>query len=94
MSGCAICQEARPKLQRRLSCGHAFCWSCIDTWLLVQPTCPLCRVHVGATLQWPSQCLVCGQCRGLDPHDDLDHTITVQFQPMNDPTAAMDTSVS
>ncbi|WOK92055.1 hypothetical protein Cni_G00746 [Canna indica] len=43
---CAVClcEFAREdKLRLLPSCGHAFHISCIDTWLLSNSTCPLCR---------------------------------------------------
>ncbi|VFQ96898.1 unnamed protein product [Cuscuta campestris] len=43
---CAVCLcEFREKDKLRLlpACGHAFHVGCIDTWLLSNSTCPLCR---------------------------------------------------
>ncbi|XP_073098652.1 RING-H2 finger protein ATL47-like isoform X2 [Elaeis guineensis] len=43
---CAVCLsefEANDKLRLLPICGHAFHISCIDTWLLSNSTCPLCR---------------------------------------------------
>ncbi|KAI5810212.1 Pex12 amino terminal region-domain-containing protein [Peziza echinospora] len=31
------------------SCGHVFCWGCIEEWCRTKPECPLCRQ--GATVQ-------------------------------------------
>ncbi|KAL4576705.1 hypothetical protein LXL04_012803 [Taraxacum kok-saghyz] len=45
-SGCSICLgEYKPADVIRLlpECGHLFHVSCIDTWLRVHPTCPVCR---------------------------------------------------
>lgn len=30
-----------------LACGHIYCAHCITTWLVQQPTCPLCRYDMG-----------------------------------------------
>ncbi|KAI3799596.1 hypothetical protein L1987_34895 [Smallanthus sonchifolius] len=45
-SGCSIClAEYKPEDVLRLlpECGHLFHLSCVDTWLKVHPTCPVCR---------------------------------------------------
>ncbi|KAK9078697.1 hypothetical protein SSX86_002754 [Deinandra increscens subsp. villosa] len=45
-SGCSIClADYKPADVIRLlpECGHLFHSSCIDTWLKVRPTCPVCR---------------------------------------------------
>ncbi|XP_071738838.1 putative RING-H2 finger protein ATL71 [Rutidosis leptorrhynchoides] len=45
-SGCSIClADYKPSDVLRLfpECGHLFHMSCIDTWLRVQLTCPVCR---------------------------------------------------
>ncbi|KAI3673488.1 hypothetical protein L6452_39607 [Arctium lappa] len=46
---CAVCLcEFSPHDHLRLIpiCSHAFHTHCIDTWLLSNPTCPLCRVNL------------------------------------------------
>ncbi|VFQ91904.1 unnamed protein product [Cuscuta campestris] len=43
---CAVCLSEfleKDKLRLLPSCGHAFHINCIDTWLLSNSTCPLCR---------------------------------------------------
>lgn len=43
---CAICLcefSEQDKLRLLPNCGHAFHMDCIDTWLLSNSTCPLCR---------------------------------------------------
>ncbi|KAJ4712293.1 RING-H2 finger protein [Melia azedarach] len=43
---CAVCLcefSEQDKLRLLPTCGHAFHISCIDTWLLSNSTCPLCR---------------------------------------------------
>ncbi|KAI3520328.1 hypothetical protein L1887_09676 [Cichorium endivia] len=45
-SGCSIClADYKPTDVIRLlpKCGHFFHRKCIDTWLKVHPTCPVCR---------------------------------------------------
>ncbi|KAI3793563.1 hypothetical protein L1987_36182 [Smallanthus sonchifolius] len=45
-SGCSIClADYTPADMLRLlpECGHLFHVSCIDTWLKIHPTCPVCR---------------------------------------------------
>lgn len=45
-SECAIClSDYKPSDVIRLlqECGHLFHVKCIDTWLNVHPTCPVCR---------------------------------------------------
>ena len=42
---CAIClvdYEAEDEL-RNLPCGHAYHKACTDSWLAVNPSCPVCR---------------------------------------------------
>jgi len=46
---CPIClEEYNSQPTTVLSCGHKFCFVCIDTWTLSSrnPTCPVCRVRV------------------------------------------------
>lgn len=48
-SGCSIClADYKPTDVLRLlpECGHLFHLSCIDTWMKVHPTCPMCRNSV------------------------------------------------
>lgn len=39
---CVLCSENR-KNTSAASCGHLFCWNCIQDCLLHQPCCPICR---------------------------------------------------
>lgn len=44
MSTCAIClEEVDTEETCNLSCGHAFHSRCIQKWLVVEPSCPVCR---------------------------------------------------
>ncbi|KAI3705276.1 hypothetical protein L1987_75511 [Smallanthus sonchifolius] len=57
-SGCSIClADYKPADGIRLlpECGHLFHCKCIDTWLKVHPTCPVCRnspLPVKLSIQW------------------------------------------
>ncbi|KAL7147049.1 hypothetical protein ABFS83_06G082200 [Erythranthe nasuta] len=45
-SSCSICladYEAADMVRLLPSCGHFFHVKCIDPWLLLHPTCPVCR---------------------------------------------------
>ena len=44
--GCAVClADYKESEEVRLlpECGHVFHRSCIDPWLMIHPTCPICR---------------------------------------------------
>jgi hypothetical protein len=48
---CAVCLcefAGEDRLRLLPLCGHAFHIDCIDTWLLSNSTCPLCRCALGA----------------------------------------------
>ena len=38
---CSICLDRR--IEKVLTCYHAFCGECIEDWRSRDPTCPLCR---------------------------------------------------
>ena len=41
---CGICMNPRQHSAAPTSCGHVFCWNCIQHWIAtVRPECPLCR---------------------------------------------------
>mmetsp|Transcript_17752 Transcript_17752/g.21704 ORF Transcript_17752/g.21704 Transcript_17752/m.21704 type:complete len:127 (+) Transcript_17752:29-409(+) len=41
---CAICMSSREHPAASTTCGHVFCWNCIQHWIAtVRPECPLCR---------------------------------------------------
>lgn len=42
---CPICME-KVQEQRTLPCGHVFCKDCINTWLVSNNSCPVCRFEV------------------------------------------------
>lgn len=48
MDSCAVCLDQFHKNQclRVLPCGHEFHRDCVDRWLLLQQTCPLCKHNV------------------------------------------------
>lgn len=43
---CAICQEEVSEPTRFIPCRHAYHLGCVQRWLAVGPTCPLCRTTV------------------------------------------------
>ncbi|KAI9074516.1 hypothetical protein K1719_043515 [Acacia pycnantha] len=49
---CAVCLcefSEQDKLRLLPQCGHAFHISCLDTWLLSNSTCPLCRATISSS---------------------------------------------
>ena len=42
---CTLCLEAM-KDPGVTTCGHVFCWTCIQDWIREKPECPLCRQHI------------------------------------------------
>ncbi|KAK2981674.1 hypothetical protein RJ640_010444 [Escallonia rubra] len=45
-TGCSIClgdYKATDTLRHLPDCGHLFHLKCIDSWLMLHPTCPICR---------------------------------------------------
>ncbi|CAH2070868.1 unnamed protein product [Thlaspi arvense] len=48
-SSCSVClgdYQAGEKLQQIPACGHTFHMDCIDIWLTLHTTCPLCRLSL------------------------------------------------
>jgi hypothetical protein len=45
---CAICLESHVSRLRRLPCMHEFHAQCVDQWLRVEPTCPVCKHPVAS----------------------------------------------
>lgn len=43
---CAICLTNNQEPYRKISCQHIFHRACLERWLHVNPTCPLCRRRV------------------------------------------------
>ena len=53
---CAICYDKiHPDNYSITKCSHMFCTSCIEAWLCVNQTCPLCRMHIPITSAIPRQ---------------------------------------
>lgn len=50
---CAVCQEALKtgEQAKLLPCKHLFHPGCIDPWLNVKNTCPVCRQEIGGQAQ-------------------------------------------
>ena len=47
-STCSICtfNYKKGEINRKLICGHNFHKPCIDPWLIINSTCPLCRANI------------------------------------------------
>lgn len=55
-SECAICYDwLQPDNYSITKCSHMFCTSCIEAWLHVNQTCPLCRMRIPITSAIPRQ---------------------------------------
>merc|ERR1711916_313012 len=52
---CAVCQEPFVSA-RTIACGHSFCGACIEQWLRVCQSCPMCR-HPVVSPPVRSRCL-------------------------------------
>ena len=53
-SCCPICLGDTDKQQvKQLACGHTYHPPCIEMWLHRNPTCPLCRIPLGARVNRP-----------------------------------------
>ncbi|SPQ93456.1 RING-type domain-containing protein [Plasmodiophora brassicae] len=52
---CVICQTefVNGDRLRHLPCNHEFHSACLDQWLVLKATCPLCRVHIGGLASRP-----------------------------------------
>jgi len=38
-------------IRKTSACNHIFCRDCLDTWLHMKPTCPICRVELVASTE-------------------------------------------
>ncbi|KAG6404508.1 hypothetical protein SASPL_136757 [Salvia splendens] len=56
--GCAVClgdYKESEEVRLMPECGHVFHRSCIDPWLVIHPTCPICRnTPVAAVVEQPA----------------------------------------
>jgi hypothetical protein len=43
--GCPICREPEDPSDKTLKCTHAFHAACLDAWLVINNTCPVCRAQ-------------------------------------------------
>lgn len=44
---CAICyDEIQKENHSKTKCGHFFCGTCLDAWLNINTTCPMCRAVI------------------------------------------------
>lgn len=43
---CPICQDPLESNCRRMRCGHVYHFSCLQPWLRIHNTCPVCRVSL------------------------------------------------
>jgi len=52
-TSCMICLSdfETGETLKMLPCGHSFHGTCVDSWLLEKPTCPLCRASIGSTIE-------------------------------------------
>uniref|UniRef100_A0A803JC67 RING-type E3 ubiquitin transferase n=1 Tax=Xenopus tropicalis TaxID=8364 RepID=A0A803JC67_XENTR len=45
-SECPICLETFDDVSYIEPCKHKFCFLCIETWIQVNGSCPMCRQHI------------------------------------------------
>jgi hypothetical protein len=75
---CAICHASKLTVSKRLKCGHRFCLQCINEWVQINPSCPLCRDSF-LVIPWPSVCIACGEKDCKNPHIELQHEIIIEY---------------
>ena len=47
---CSICQEEIDADSTIITCGHRFCTTCINEWMLISNACPICRLAIDRNL--------------------------------------------
>ena len=45
-TGCSICLSTLDQPVSLCGCGHSFCLACLQRWLLVSESCPLCKCEI------------------------------------------------
>ncbi|KAE9601444.1 hypothetical protein Lal_00023718 [Lupinus albus] len=79
---CAVCLcefSNKDKLRLVPLCSHAFHMNCIDTWLLSNSTCPLCRAPL-STSTCPLENQILNMLRITNEEDnEYQHTTTSEF---------------
>ncbi|KAK2962163.1 hypothetical protein BLNAU_2823 [Blattamonas nauphoetae] len=63
-STCPICQDSFHD-PYQLPCGHNFCRLCLESWITVHPSCPLCRevITISGEFQMsPIHSIICYSC--------------------------------
>lgn len=54
MAECSVCMEGfreGEKIRELPICGHVFHQKCVDEWLSLRPSCPICRMNTAVALE-------------------------------------------
>ena len=43
---CSICTEYVRRPQKLENCGHIFCFDCVNKWIAIHDSCPMCRSKI------------------------------------------------